>query len=149
MRLFALPSLLFGLLCSTSLAAPQPSSSGVIGDWRTPGGAVVRVAPCAQDLCATLLQLGPDAPTRVDSNNPDPGKRQVSLCGLRIGYGFHIDSPNHAADGHLYDPKTGKTYKGTMESHGQSLSLRGYVGFRAFGRTEEWTRLPNGQPTCR
>lgn len=147
-----LSTLVLGLLAVLPLPAqapPNDHATGVVGDWRIPGGATVRVAPCGADLCATLLQLGPNAPTRIDSNNPDPAKRQTSLCGLRIGYGFHSNSPDRAEDGHLCDPKTGKTYKGTVESHGKVLSLRGYIGLRAFGRTEEWTRLLAGQPTCR
>jgi uncharacterized protein (DUF2147 family) len=123
------------------------TGGGVLGDWRTPGGAVVRVAPCGGDLCATLLQLEPGAPTRFDTQNPEASLHTRKLCGLQIGYGFHLADPNHAEDGHLYDPKSGKTYKGVMSSEGDRLALRGYVGIRAFGRTETWTRT-TGVTAC-
>src|SRR5579875_3175716 len=129
------------------LSAQTTHADGVRGTWRTPGGAVVRVAPCGSDLCATLLQLEPNAP-RLDEKNPDPAKRTQKLCGEQIGYGFHLTDPNHAEDGHLYDPKAGKTYKGAMTAEGDHLHLRGYVGIKAFGRTEDWTRTTE-TPTCK
>ena len=60
--------------------------------------------------------------------------------GLEIGRGFRLTDPAHAEDGTLYDPKSGKTYHGVMESAGDKLKLRGYVGIKALGRTEVWTR---------
>jgi uncharacterized protein (DUF2147 family) len=133
------------LVLALSAAAQD---KGVAGNWRTPGGAVVRVAPCGADVCATLLQLEPNAPTRFDEKNPDPAKHTRELCGEQIGYGFHLTDPSHAEDGHLYDPKSGKTYKGVMTAEGDQLHLRGYVGIKAFGRTEEWTRTAQ-TPTCK
>jgi uncharacterized protein (DUF2147 family) len=140
------------LLATATLLGAQTAhdegSRGIAGTWRTPGGALVHVAPCGGDLCATLVQLEPNAPTRVDSKNPDPAKRNQPLCGQQIGYGFHLTDPTHADDGHLYDPKSGKTYKGTMTANGNTLDLRGYIGLKAFGRTEQWTRTADA-PTCR
>ncbi len=134
------------LLSLASLASAQ--DKGVTGTWRTPGGAVVRVAACGSDVCATLLQLEPDAPVRTDTNNPDAAQRTRKLCGLQIGYGFHLTDPAHADDGHLYDPKSGKTYKGAMSSDGDKLDLRGYVGIKAFGRSEHWTRTTAPSQAC-
>lgn len=137
------------LLGLASFAAAQDRGvSGVVGSWRTPGGAIVRVAPCGADVCATLLQLEPGAPTRLDTNNPDPAQHTRKLCGLQIGYGFHLADPAHADDGHLYDPKSGKTYKGAMTSAGDQLDLRGYVGIKAFGRSEHWTRTSQSPKPC-
>ncbi len=133
------------------LLSPLPTAvaqgKGVNGMWRTPGGATVRIAPCGQEVCATLLQLEPNAP-QFDTRNPDPAQHTRKLCGLRIGYGFHLADPNHAEDGHLYDPKSGKTYKGVMTSDGDKLDLRGYVGIKAFGRSEKWTRTQTPSQTC-
>ncbi len=136
-----MPRALF--VAATLFAASVSASAqarGVQGNWRTPGGAVVRIAPCGSDLCATLLQLEPDSPTQFDIKDPDPAKHTQRLCGMRIGYGFQLKDPDHAEDGHLYDPKNGKTYRGAMSSDGDHLSLRGYIGIKAFGRSEHWTR---------
>jgi hypothetical protein len=78
----------------------------------------------------------------VDNNNPDTSLRGRSLCGVRIGEGFQPVSPTRAEEGRLYDPKSGRTYRGRMESHGDELSLRGYIGISILGRTERWSRTP-------
>lgn len=138
------------LLCFLSvIAVRQVHGQGVRGNWRTPGGAIVHVANCGGDVCATLLQLEPNAPVRTDTKNPDRAKVGQPLCGLQIGYGFHPVDPDHAEDGRLYDPKSGKTYRGTMSSSGDHLDLRGYIGLKAFGRTEQWTRTDDAVKPCR
>ncbi len=134
------------LLCLATTAIAQ--ESGIKGDWRTPDGAMIRVSECGTAVCASILQLEPNTPSRVDGNNPDLSKRAQKLCGLQIGYGFHLVDANHAEDGRLYDPKSGKTYRGSMTSAGAHLSLRGYVGLKAFGRTETWTRATEKATTC-
>ena len=133
-----------------AMALPCWSQTGsLIGDWREPGGSAIRIAPCGAELCASLIQISPQAPSPFDTNNPDAAKRSQRLCGLQIGFGFHPIDPTHADDGQLYDPKTGKTYQGEMTSQGDTLHLRGYVGLRAFGRTEDWTRIASLKTTCK
>ncbi len=120
-----------------TLAAQQ---TGILGYWKEPGGSIIHVATCGKDVCATLATISPTAPGRVDNNNPDKNLRGRSLCGLRLGEGFQMVNPTKAEDGRLYDPKSGRTYRGRMESHGDELSLRGYVGISLLGRTEKWSR---------
>ncbi|AFL90456.1 hypothetical protein Terro_4252 [Terriglobus roseus DSM 18391] len=141
MRVFGAASLL--LMCgflqlSTNVVRAQ--QNGILGYWKEPGGSVIHVATCGKDVCATLAAISPTAPGRVDNNNPDAGLRTRSLCGLRLGEGFQMVNPTKAEDGKLYDPKSGRTYNGRMESHGDVLSLRGYVGISLLGRTEKWNR---------
>jgi uncharacterized protein (DUF2147 family) len=133
------------LLAGTPMRAQD---SPLLGDWKEPGGAVIHVERCGSDLCLTLVALSAQAPSRVDDHNPDASLRQRSLCGLRIGTGFHVTSPGHADDGSLYDPKSGKTYHGEMTVDGDKLDLRGYVGFKMFGRSETWTRT-GSVPVCK
>ena len=99
-------------------------------------------------MCAHLIQISPQAPTPFDIHDPDPAKRSQRLCGLRIGYDFQPTNPSHAEGGQLYDPRNGKTYHGEMTSEGDTLHLRGYVGLRMFGRTEDWTRISSLKTTC-
>ncbi|WP_244502055.1 DUF2147 domain-containing protein [Terriglobus roseus] len=114
--------------------------SGMLGYWKEPGGSIVQVATCGKDICVNIVSISPTAPGRVDNNNPDASLRGRSLCGLRIGEGFEPVSPTKAEEGKLYDPKSGRTYRGRMESHGDELNLRGYVGISILGRTEKWSR---------
>lgn len=137
-RTLALAALAFAGIVPVIL--PAQSSSGVVGYWKEPGGSVLNIAPCGDAVCATLAKISKDAPGTVDGHNPDPKLKDRPLCGLTIGTGFHLDGPDKADDGKLYDPKTGKTYQGAMRSEGDVLHLRGYIGMKAFGRSEDWAR---------
>ena len=135
--------LIAGLFFLALTATPQAEEPGVLGDWVEPAGSVIRIAPCGQELCARLIAISAQAPTRFDTNNPDEAKRKQPLCGLMIGHGFHLLDQNHADGGYLYDPKSGKTYHGSMARNGDRLELRGYVGIKLSGRTEVWSRPGN------
>ena len=49
---------------------------------------------------------------------------------------------NNYADGRILDQLTGKMYslKGRLASNNKRLTLRGYVGISAIGRTQTWIR---------
>jgi uncharacterized protein (DUF2147 family) len=128
------------LALSVFAASGMSQANGVLGYWKEPQGSVIHVDHCGKDVCATLVAISKSAPSQVDGKNPKTGLRQRPLCGLRIGEGFHLTSPGKAEDGMLYDPKTGKTYHGTMTAHADKMDLRGYIGLSLFGRTERWTR---------
>jgi hypothetical protein len=94
-----------------------------------------------------IVALPPDPHPSSDMRNPNRALRARPLCGLRIGEGFIERDSTHAEGGHLYDPKSGHTYRGSMSSDGDLLELRGYVGLKLFGRTEIWMRVhaPSGR----
>ena len=106
------------------------------------------MARCGGDVCASVVAISKTAPATNDGNNPDASLRSRPICNLMIGSGFHPRDVNHAEDGRLYDPESGKTYKGSMTADGSTLNLRGYIGFKAFGRSETWTRTDASQVTC-
>lgn len=134
-----------GLVVSGALA----QEGGVLGFWRSPGGSVLHIAPCGGEVCATVVTISKTAPSVLDGNNPDKSLRNRSICNLQVGTAFHLVDVNRAEDGKLYDPESGKTYKGSMTAVGSVLNLRGYVGFKAFGRSETWTRTNASQVGCR
>ena len=82
-----------------------------------------------------------DAP-RLDSKNPDPSLRDRPLDGLKFMTGFSYAGENRWTGGRIYDPNSGKTYKGTMLlTDRDTLKLRGYIGISLLGRTDTWTRV--------
>lgn len=136
--------LLSAALATASAYAQAPT---VLGYWREPGGSVIRIAPCEQRLCVVIARLRTrNDPPLTDMHNPDPKLRNRPLCGLTIGEGFVEVDPQHARGGHLYDPRSGRTYSGEMTAEGNLLRLRGYLGLRIFGRTETWVRASQPPP---
>ncbi|HZL26411.1 MAG TPA: DUF2147 domain-containing protein [Acidobacteriaceae bacterium] len=129
-------------------ASAAQAQTGILGDWRDPTGSVIEIFHCGTDVCARMVAISKTAPTQFDEKNPDPAARKHSLCGLQIGYGFHLTDPSHADSGKLYDPKSGKTYRGAMTADGNQLHLRGYVGIKIFGRSETWTRTDRSAAAC-
>jgi uncharacterized protein (DUF2147 family) len=86
------------------------------------------------------VRLPPSPPHTTDIYNPDAAQRNRPLCGLTLGTGFHADDPSHLSGGHLYDPQSGHDYRGLIYAQGDTLHLRGYIGFSLFGRSETWQR---------
>ena len=78
---------------------------------------------------------------KTDPLNQDETKRKRKRMGMIIMYNFKYDENNEWDNGEIYDPKSGKTYSGTITmSSKDKLDLRGYVGISWFGRTSHWTR---------
>jgi len=137
------------LLISLALscaAGAQPDK--ITGQWTEPTGSVIRVDHCGAQICMWVVALSPKAPSKLDIYNPDSTKQKRSLCGLQIGSGFVMHSPEEARDGTLYDPKSGKTYHGQIKLDRDRLQVRGYVGLPLFGETQAWTRPVAPVLTC-
>ena len=80
-------------------------------------------------------------PSRLDVVNPDKAMRSRALLGLTILTGFTADSADRWTGGRVYDPNSGKTYRGTLTViDSATLKLRGFIGISLFGRTEFWRR---------
>ena len=78
---------------------------------------------------------------KKDPLNPNEKLRNRNRLGMKIMYDFIYDTEDIWINGRIYDPKSGKTYRGTMTMSSENrLDLRGYVGITWFGRTSYWTR---------
>jgi uncharacterized protein (DUF2147 family) len=65
--------------------------------------------------------------------------------GLEIIRGMKPEGENKYGSGTILDPRDGKIYKATIKvtTDGQTLIVRGYIGFELLGQNQYWTRLPD------
>jgi uncharacterized protein (DUF2147 family) len=65
--------------------------------------------------------------------------------GLEIIRGMKPEGESKYGSGRILDPRDGKIYKATMKvtPDGQTLIVRGYIGFELLGQNQYWTRLPD------
>lgn len=77
----------------------------------------------------------------LDSENPDPEKRDQPILGLQMVLGLEY-SDGEWRNGEIYDPESGNTYSARLRLNGSDrMDLRGYIRLPIFGRTESWTRI--------
>lgn len=68
-------------------------------------------------------------------------RKNKPLIGLEIIRGLKKDG-NEFSEGHITDPKNGKTYKCTVKTDGaDKLDVRGYIGFSLIGRSQTWHKV--------
>lgn len=155
--LFSLLPGLTAVITAVSIAATSPAmaritDNGVYGLWLVGSKrAAVEITPCekAPDaLCGHVVWIIEGGLT-IDKHNPKKDLRNRPICGLRLLRGFERDAPGEYSGGKIYDAKEGKTYKATIKvKDADTLFLRGYVGIPLFGRSQEWTRLPDDHERC-
>lgn len=129
-------------------AAPVPPTEGILGYWSTDAGSVLQVHNCEGGVCITVMTISQKAPGVIDGHNPDAALRTRPVCHMDIGTGFETIDPDHGEGGRIYDPATGKTYRSALASDGNVLTVRGYLGFKAIGRSETWHRTSADAATC-
>ena len=123
-------------------------TKGLLGYWSTDGGAVLHIDHCGTGVCITVVTISQKAPGVIDGRNPDPVLRSRPICKMEIGSDFQLKDMEHGEKGRIYDPESGKTYKAVMVSDANTLTLRGYVGFKALGRSQMWRRTSADSATC-
>lgn len=80
-------------------------------------------------------------PQEKCKNCPAPYTNQPIL-GMDVLKGLKFISENNYDDGKIIDPLTGKIYsaKAKLNPTGKRLTLRGYIGISAIGRSQTWIR---------
>ncbi|SIQ83642.1 MULTISPECIES: DUF2147 domain-containing protein [Acidiphilium] len=149
MRRFALTSTiilgaLWVALGGFASAAQTPSP---VGDWLTGrGGAVVQIAPCADQpgLCGHIVGLMLNHGAAIPSDYQ--GQPQ---CGFEL----IRPSAEHGSAWHggIVDPRNGSEYHAEFHvTNAGELALRGYIGLPIFGQTQHWMRYQGQVPhSCR
>lgn len=133
---------LIPLWCAAGDDVPEDA---IVGDWYTPGQeARIRIYRCQESFCGRIVWIRKEEETGeviLDSNNPDKSLRGRPVRGIEIMREVRQGRGAEWNVGKLYDPKSGKEYKGKAKLEGKNkLVLRGYVLIPLFGRSETWTR---------
>lgn len=134
---------LFALLAAPLLGQ---SSSDVVGKWYTENKeTVIKIYKSGDKYYGKIVWLKEpkedNGKMKKDKNNPKKSKRSQTLVGLVLLKGFVYQGDGEWAEGTIYDPENGKTYKARIRLKGKDkLDIRGYVGVPAFGRSTVWTR---------
>ncbi len=119
---FRFATLLAGAVLATTPALADPS-----GTWlRDNGNSRVRVAPCGDSLCGTIVWL-------KDAEGP-------SKVGQRVFFDMKPDGANKWS-GKAFNPEDGKTYSGTMSLSGSSLTTAGCVLGGMICRSVNWRKV--------
>jgi uncharacterized protein (DUF2147 family) len=129
-------ALLFGIAPAT---AAEPT-----GTWLTEkDDARIQVAHCGNALCGTVVWIKDAIDPQTgkpptDERNPDPGKRDRKIVGMRI-FSMTRDA-NGIWSGGIYNSDDGKTYAGKLLPVGNNqLQVNGCAGALCGG--EMWKKV--------
>lgn len=136
------------IFASMVIATPALASEAdaVIGEWYTKDNkALVQIYKQGDVYSGKIVGLkepkNEDGSAKLDTNNPDEAQRGQPIIGLNLVQGFAYKGSNKWADGTIYDPDNGKTYKCKMSLNDDgTLKVRGFIGVSLIGRTQVWTR---------
>ena len=141
-------------LASVSFCASDPSLEPTpVGRWKTVDDktgkprSIVRIYEENGELYGRVEQsLNPERAGRRCDKCTDERKNQL-IVGMVIIRKLKKDGDEYTG-GDILDPDNGKIYrcKLKLKEHGNVLSVRGYLGASLFGRSQTWTREPEGEP---
>jgi uncharacterized protein (DUF2147 family) len=94
-------------------------------------------------IARMFLKPGEDPNAVCDHCQDD--RHNHPWLGLEIIRGMRQEAEVKYAGGTILDPRDGKIYKATMTvtPDGQTLVVRGYLGFELLGQNQYWSRLPD------
>lgn len=125
-------------LAVLTLAAASARADDASGTWlRDTGASRIRVAPCGDALCGSIVWLREPRP---DTHNPDPEKAKEPLLGRRIFFDMKPNGANRWS-GQAYNPEDGRIYTGHMSVTGNTLTTQGCALAGLVCRSVTWSRV--------
>ena len=118
------------------------AQASLLGRWKSDDndGYIEMYKRGAKYYGKLLNQPMEDGKPKLDKKNPVAALRGNPLHGTNILAGFEQVGENEFENGTIYDPTTGKSYKGRIVIKGNAMELRGYIGSPVFGKTVIWRR---------
>ena len=139
----ALFALLLAALATTTMAAPRPDGVWAITEDGKPL-ALIKVQTVGGEIQGVLAgPLNGDPPNRI-CDKCQGALHNQPITGMKVLWGLKPDAsdPLSYKDGSILDPDSGNTYSAQMteSADGKTLTVRGFLGIAAFGRTQIWLR---------
>ena len=134
----------FFVMCLSGQAVAEASSP--VGYWETIDDdgvtptSIVQIYPEGDSLSGKIVKIlrkGADPNALCEACTGDLKNKPV--VGLRIIWDMKEDDDEWEG-GHILDPDSGKDYKCTLVVKGDTLKVRGFLGFSLLGRTQIWKR---------
>jgi uncharacterized protein (DUF2147 family) len=121
----------------------------LLGEWWTQGneGRIRITRDRDGTFRGTTTCCVPAKPTKdhpaQDIHNPNPERRLRSTVGIVIIWKLTYEGDGEYVDGHVYNPRDGKTYRIDMQVIDRNtVKIRGYLAIPLLGQSQIWKRVP-------
>lgn len=149
--LFAL--IIFGLTTQSVYADEKnntPKEQSALGQWKTiddETGAtksIVEISETDGKLVGKVIKLfkKPEEDQNPKCDKCSGDRKDQPVIGMTILWDMKKKDEHKWSDGHILDPKNGKTYSCKIEliEDGKKIKVRGFLGISLLGRSQIWER---------
>jgi len=117
-------------------------SDAIVGEyWTENKTGRIAIFKCDNKYCGRIIWRKDN---RKDVENPDKKKRNRNVVGVQFLNDFEYNIEDKIwSGGTVYSIDNGNTYKGKiwLENNGETLKMRGFIGFSFIGRTATLERV--------
>ena len=134
--------LLSAALACNSLAASPEGVWKTIDDATGEARSYVTITANNGTLSGTISEILDPANADSICSACEGERKDQKILGMTILWGMTQQGDKYE-DGNVIDPESGKIYSGHMKllEDGNTLEVRGYIGFSLIGRSQIWERV--------